>query len=210
MHAAVADDDPEAVERLLAAGADPRGIDGGNNSLLEMALGQWATNVVPVLLAHGADLDAPGADGFTPLRRAACGWSSWKIPYLLRLGAAVRPDKGGSPLLLIDVTRRDPGEDENMQRFRQRHLDRCAKTARLLIAAGAPVDVRDEEGMTPLHYTARNGYAECAEVLLKAGADLNATNRAGQTPLRVALDNQQADTVEVLRKHGAAESVPAP
>jgi ankyrin repeat protein len=210
LHAAVADDDPKAVARLLAAGADPRSVDCENGSLLEMALNQWATNVVPVLLAHGADLDAPGADGYTPLRRAACDWSSWKIPYLLRMGAAVRPDKGGNPLLLIDVTRRDPDEDEDMQRFRLRHAARCAKTAKLLIGAGASVDVRDEEGMTPLHHAARNGYAECAEVLLKAGAELNATNSAGQTPFAMATQSQQIHTADMLRKHGAAESAPTP
>lgn len=203
LHAAVSDNDAEAAARLLAAGADPRAIDCEDKSLLDMALNQWATNVVPVLLAHGADLNAPNADGYTPLRRAACVWSSWKIPYLLRLGAAVHPDKGGSPLLLIDVTRRDPGEDENMQRFRLRHVARCAKTARLLIGAGAPVDVRDEDGQTPLHHAALNGYAECAKVLLKAGADPDAMNAAGQTALDLAVAGGQTRVVNLLRKRRA-------
>lgn len=205
LHAAVGDDDPEAAERLLAAGADPRARDCENESLLEMALNQWATNVVPVLLAHGADLNEPGADGHTILRRAASVWSSWKIPHLLRLGAAVRPELGGSPLLLIDVTRLDPSGNEDRQRFRLRHLDRCAKTARLLIRAGAPVNIQDEEGMTPLHHAAHNGYAECAEVLLKAGADANATNAAGQTARDLAVAGGQTRIAEVLRKRSADE-----
>ncbi|MGD9782516.1 MAG: ankyrin repeat domain-containing protein [Kiritimatiellia bacterium] len=205
LFAAVADDDSDAAGRLLTAGADPRGVDGDNVSLLEMALSQWATNVVPVLLAHGADLNAPNADGYTPLRRAVRDWSSWKIPYLLRLGAAVRPEQGGSPLLMIDVVRRDPGEDEDKLRFRLRHLNRCAKTARLLIGAGAPVDVHDEDGQTPLHYAALNGYAECAKILLKAGADLNATNAAGQTALDLAVAHGQTHVAAVLRDCAAAD-----
>ena len=204
LHAAVSDDDPAAAERLLAEGADPRAVDSDNVSLLEMALNQWATNVVPVLLAHGADLNAPNAAGYTPLHRAARNWLSWKIPYLLRLGAAVRPEEGGSPLLLLDVVRREPGEDEKMQEFRRHRLAWCAKSARLLIAAGAALDVRDENGMTPLHHAALNGYAECAKVLLKAGSDASATNTAGQTALDLAVAAGQDEVAVVLRRGAPA------
>lgn len=196
LFAAVSDNDLEAAERLLAEGADPRAVDGDNMSLLEMALNQWATNVVPVLLAHGADLNAPNADGTTPLRRAARDWMSWKIPYLLRLGAAIHPE------LMLDVVRRDPGEDDKMQDFRRRQIARCAKTARLLLAAGAPVDVRDEDGLTPLHHAALNGYAECAKVLLNAGSDASATNAAGQTALDLAVVGGQTRVADLLRKRG--------
>ena len=204
LHAAVSDDDPEAAERLLAEGADPRAVDSDNVGLLEMALNQWATNVVPVLLAHGADLNAPGGDGYTPLRRAARNWLSWKIPYLLRLGATVRPEEGGSPLLLLDVVRREPGEDEKMQKFRRLRIAWCAKSARLLIAAGADLGVRDENGMTPLHHAALNGYAECAKVLMNAHIDESATNAAGQTALDLAVAAGQDEVAVVLRRGAPA------
>ena len=208
LHAAVSDDDPEAAERLLAEGADPCAVDGDNVSLLEMALNQWATNVVPVLLAHGADLNAPNAAGYTPLRRAACVSSSWKIPYLLRLGAAVRPEEGGSPLLLLDVVRREPDEDDHMRQFRELHIKRCAKTARLLIEAGAALDVRDADGLTPLHHAALNGYAECAKVFMNAHIDEGATNAAGQTALDLAVAAGQAEVAAVLRRGAPAEPLP--
>ena len=205
---AVSDDDAEAAERVLAEGADPCAVDADNESLLEMALNQWATNVVPVLLAHGADLNAPGADGYTPLRRAARNWLSWKIPYLLRMGATVRPEEGGSPLLLLDVVRREPGEDERTRSFRRLRIAWCAKSARLLIAAGAALDVRDENGMTPLHHAALNGYAECAKVLMNAHIDEGATNAAGQTALDVAVAAGQDEVATVLRR--GAPAAPSP
>lgn len=208
LHAAVADDDPEAAERLLAEGADPCTVDGDSLSLLEMALNQWATNVVPVLLAHGADLNAPGADGYTPLRRAARNWLSWKIPYLLRMGATVRPEEGGSPLLLLDVVRREPGEDDCMRSFRRHRMAWCAKSARLLIKAGAALDARDENGLTPLHHAALNGYAECAKVLMNAQIDEGATNAAGQTALDLAVAAGQAEVATVLRRGAPAEPPP--
>ena len=204
LFAAVADDDPEAAERALAEGADPCAVDGDNESLLDMALNQWATNVVPTLLAHGADLNAPNADGYTPLRHAARNWLSWKIPYLLRMGAAVRPEEGGSPLLLLDVVRREPGEDEKKRDFRRLRIAWCAKSARLLIAAGADLGVRDENGMTPLHHAALNGYAECAKVLMNAHIDESATNAAGQTALDLAVAAGQDEVAVVLRRGAPA------
>jgi|GEM_PF-2933247 ankyrin repeat protein len=209
LFAAVAADDPEAAESLLAEGADPCAVDADNESLLEMALNQWATNVVPVLLAHGADLNAPGADGYTPLRRAASNWLSWKIPYLLRMGAAVRPEEGGSPLLLLDVVRREPGEDDRMRSFRRQRIAWCAKSARLLIEAGAALDGRDADGLTPLHHAALNGYAECAKVLMNAHVDEGATNAAGQTALDLAVAAGQAEVAAVLRRGAPAEPPPA-
>lgn len=208
LHAAVSDDNAEAADRLLAEGADVRAMDCENQSLLERALNQWATNVVPVLLAHGADINAPEADGTTPLRRIAAHWLSWKIPYLLRMGAAASPEQGGSPQLLLDVTRRPSDESTNSWRCTPRQFHRAATTARFLIRAGAPVNVSDEDGMTPLHHAALNGYAQCADVLLKAGAELNVTNHAGLTPLEIAIQQQHAGTIAVLRKHGAVEDAP--
>jgi hypothetical protein len=208
LHAAVSDDNAEAADRLLAEGADVRAMDCENQSLLERALNQWATNVVPVLLAHGADINAPEADGTTPLRRIAAHWLSWKIPYVLRMGAAASPEQGGSPQLLLDVTRRPSDESTNSWRCTPRQFHRAATTARFLIRAGAPVNVSDEDGMTPLHHAALNGYAQCADVLLKAGAELNVTNHAGLTPLEIAIQQQHAGIIAVLRKHGAVEDAP--
>jgi len=174
-----------------------------------MALNQWATNVVPVLLEYGADLNAPYVNGLTPLRHIALNWLNWKIPYLLHQGAAVRPEEGGYALILIDVTRGDPGEDDGIRRFRSRKTSKCAKVAQLLIDAGAPVNIQDEEGMTPLHHAALHNYSKCAQVLLKAGADLKATNHAGQTPLDLAMERPKTRTAHLLREHEALEVDPS-
>ena len=206
LYQAVVEDDAQAAAQCLAEGADPHAVDCEGESLLEMAIGQWATNVVPVLLRHGVDINAPAADGITPLRRVVVHWLSWKIPYLLRMGAVASPAQGGSPLLLIDVTRRPLEVSANSWRNNPRFFSRGAKTARLLIQAGAPVNVSDEYGMTPLHHAAGNGYAECVRVLLNAGADAGATNAVGQTALDLAESGGHARIVEVLRKHPAGGS----
>ena len=78
-----------------------------------------------------------------------------------------------------------------------------------MIEAGAALDVRDENGLTPLHHAALNGYAECAKVLMNAHVDEGATNAAGQTALDMAVAAGQAEVATVLRRGAPAEPPPA-
>jgi tripartite-type tricarboxylate transporter receptor subunit TctC len=45
-----------------------------------------------------------------------------------------------------------------------------------LLGSGAPPDVRDASGRTPLHAAAASGSAQACKVLLAGGASLGATN----------------------------------
>ena len=56
------------------------------------------------------------------------------------------------------------------------------EAAKLLLQLGADVNVRHEDGGTPLHIAAFLGRAEIAELLIKEGADVNAKNRDGDPP----------------------------
>lgn len=77
--------------------------------------------------------------------------------------------------------------------------------ARLLIARGANVNCRGEEGGTPLHEAAGNGNLEFAKLLLDHGANVNAKDDKGKTPLTIALEYKKAPVVVLLREHGATE-----
>ena len=56
------------------------------------------------------------------------------------------------------------------------------EAAKLLIERGADLNVRQEDGGTPLHIAVALGRAEIAELLIKKGADVAAKNRGGQVP----------------------------
>ena len=56
------------------------------------------------------------------------------------------------------------------------------KAVKLLIQLGADVNVRQEDGGTPLHIAFFLGRAEISEILLKEGADVNVKNNRGEIP----------------------------
>jgi len=71
--------------------------------------------------------------------------------------------------------------------------------ARFLIARGANVNCRGEEGGTPLHEAAGNGQIELAKLLLAHGARVNAKDDSGKTPLSTALEYKQTEMAKLLR-----------
>ena len=61
-----------------------------------------------------------------------------------------------------------------------------ASAAEILIKAGASPNVKDYDGITPLHKAARSGNIKLLKVLLNAKADINAADNQGKTPLMYA------------------------
>jgi ankyrin repeat protein len=66
------------------------------------------------------------------------------------------------------------------------------------------VNVRDDDGRTPLHYPHRNTRhgEEMIELLIAHGADTSARDNEGRTPADQMLQNGRPDLAEVLRRHG--------
>jgi ankyrin repeat protein len=77
--------------------------------------------------------------------------------------------------------------------------------ARLLIARGANVNCRGEEGVSPLHEVAGNGQIEFAKLLLDHGANLNAKDDKGKTPLTTALEYKQTEMAKFLSNRKATQ-----
>lgn len=57
---------------------------------------------------------------------------------------------------------------------------------RVLLAAGAPLEARDDMGQTPLAVAAFFGRAEALDALLEAGARTDVTDTNGDTPAKLA------------------------
>ena len=78
-----------------------------------------------------------------------------------------------------------------------------AARVRWLLARGAPLDARDSDSWTALHWAAANGNADAAGALVAAGACLDTRSKARNTPLYWAAQGGHVAVVRVLVGGGA-------
>lgn len=72
-----------------------------------------------------------------------------------------------------------------------------------LLNAGADINAKDINEVTPLHEAALWGHKEVIELLLDYGADIEAHTDNGWTPLHSAVNRGVIDAVGLLLKRGA-------
>jgi ankyrin len=139
------------------------------------------------LIAKGADVNAPEADGTTALHWAVHRGDVELVRRLVRAGAKVnvRNDYGATPMSEAAVVA-DPAMIE------------------VLLTAGADVESPNADGQTALMVVARTSRVDAARLLLKRGANVNAVEAwRGQTALMWAAAQQQPAMVRELIAAGA-------
>lgn len=70
--------------------------------------------------------------------------------------------------------------------------------AKMLLEAGAAVNVAQQSGLTPLHSAAQNGNIELLIVLLEAGSEVNVRMEGGKTPADLAASKGFKDIAKIL------------
>ncbi len=139
------------------------------------------SNIVKILLEHGADVNYADTAGNTALHRAVKNEDIQTVGILLEAGADVNcANKHGETPLHTAVF------DENVQ---------CITA---LLNAGADINKTDNDGKTPLRVAAGRNLKMGAALLLAAGADKTITDKNGQTALDVAKQCKHADIVCLL------------
>ena len=84
-------------------------------------------------------------------------------------------------------------------------VNKSIEVGRLLLARGANVNPKNDDGGNPLHEAAGDGQMEFAKLLLDHGANINARDDKGNTPLAIALEYKQPEMAKLLRDHGAVQ-----
>ena len=102
------------------------------------------------------------------------------------------------------ATERDDHNDTPLH-----HAARAGHTeaVRMLLDAGAPVDIGDNENSTALDVASADGRLETVTLLLERGADIGHRDDFGMTALLFAAFNGQADVARFLIENGADAGV---
>jgi ankyrin repeat protein len=232
--APISSDDIETARLLLEAGTDPsryRDDDGQPVPIVWAAIrAGCGAELIDLLLAHQADPDVAGPDGYTPYRLATAAGRSDLCNVLRRYGAddhvsdadrflsaCLRADRAEAERQVEDdqglVARLDDNERATLVRAAERgNTDAVA----LMLDLGFPIESRGDNGGTALHVAAYSGSADTVRLLLECGADIEARDTTwNSTPLdwaAVGSGEQPSsnpapdwiDAVQTLLDHGAS------
>lgn len=72
--------------------------------------------------------------------------------------------------------------------------------AKLLVEAGADVNITDHKGWTPLHWAARIGDQDLFMLIVAGDADLLAEDREGCTPLDILSEHRHNDLLALMEQ----------
>jgi ankyrin repeat protein len=158
---------------------------------------------INALAARGASPNAKGREGFTPLMYSMSGRSTKGFKRLLEMGGDPNlQNERGQSAISFAASRHESeslklaiafGGDANVQaRLAPRYTDSSRPTpiydaidalnpenARLLIKAGADLNVKGSFGCTPLMAAAGHGSYQVMYLLLESGADFRAKDDSG-------------------------------
>jgi ankyrin repeat protein len=156
--AATRNDHVAIARALIAAGADVNAKDDIDDSPYLYAGAEGRIEILKMTLAAGADLKSTNRYGGTALIPAAHHGHPEAVRILL--GTAIDKDhvnKLGWTALLEAVILGDGGATHT-------------EIVRLLVEAGANVNLADRDGVTPLAHAKRRGFGEMARILESRGA----------------------------------------
>ncbi len=184
LHRAAEAGDLQTVKERLAKGDPVDRIWGLGWTALQLACFDGHLPIVRVLLKHGAQVNLADAElGMTPLHNAGINGHYTCASLLLRYGADINASmkRGASPLVVSSGSRETP-----------------PKLIRMLVDAGAMLDIQDKYGDTALHAAARWQRPDLCRVLLEAGARTDLRDDGSLTAQEVAQNTGYRPVIRVF------------
>ncbi|KAG0727620.1 Ankyrin repeat domain-containing protein 50 [Chionoecetes opilio] len=190
LHIAASRGYTDILELLLGHGAKIDSLDSSDRTALIVAVSRSNVKVVQLLLERGAKVNIEEIHGYTPLCEAVWHKDVRLVQMLLTAGAKVTQ----SHYLLHYAV-----------------LHRHYQLAEQLLSARCIVNLRDDNGDTPLIIAARTCQPALIKLLLKNGANANYPNGlTGTTPLHEAVEGTRdaqfvdfSTVFSLLCSHGA-------
>ncbi|MCL2802255.1 MAG: ankyrin repeat domain-containing protein [Treponema sp.] len=193
----------DVITVLLANGANPNLRDMHGDTPLHIAvILNRSSDIIQALLNGRSDVHVRNIEGKTPLYIAVQEKRTELIPVLLTYGSEIfaADNSGTSPfdiaarandstfeLLITEetVNSRDSAGNTMLHAV-VRNMGNSVQIGKIL-EKRAPVDARNRDGDTALHFAVRLNQRETGEFLILREASIYSLNSAGQSPLFLAL-----------------------
>lgn len=107
------------------------------------------------------------------------------------------------PVFSTFIYEDEPGNELKLDALHAFAREGDAENLIKCVDSGVPVNVKDSEGRTPLHWAVDRGHLNVTELLLSRNADVNEKDNEGQTPLHYAVVCERAEIAEFLVNHNA-------
>lgn len=194
------------VDILLTKGLDPGIRDNDGGTALIRASQANRIEVVERLLDLGVNVNLQTNDGKTALILAGMNGYVDIVDILLNSGAdSSLTDKSAKTVLDYAAMNR---HSEVVAMFDvkkfifQSAIDGDVETVRSYLDSGVAVDIRDNNGSTPLMEASSKGYAGVIALLLEYGADIAAQDKLSRSALDKAKANGHQEAIRLLIEAG--------
>jgi uncharacterized protein len=193
------------IRRLLKAGVDPNApLSELGETALMVAAQTGNVDAVAALLEHGADVNAREISrGGTAIMWAAAEAHPAVVKALIDHGADVNSRSG---VAAEGAAKDGPAQDQQSSGattalvLAARQDDR--ESARVLLDAGADINLTMSDGTSALVVAIINGHYELAKLLLDRGANVNLADSKGRTALYAAIEMRNMGVTDMPAPRG--------
>ncbi|XP_021379337.1 protein phosphatase 1 regulatory subunit 16A-like isoform X1 [Mizuhopecten yessoensis] len=212
---AAARNDIDDVRRLLTQGVNPNSTNEDGLTALHQCCIDDSEEMLKLLLEFGALVNAQDSEMWTPLHAAATCGHVHLCKHLIDKGAellAVNAD-GNMPYdICEDEVTLDYIETEMAKRgVTQEEIDdtrlvaekEMLKDMEYIVSQNGNLEYYTENGTTPLHIAAANGFMQVAEFLLDHHVSVDMRDRDSWLPIHAAACWLQPEMIELLVRNGA-------
>ncbi|XP_069113992.1 protein phosphatase 1 regulatory subunit 16A-like isoform X2 [Argopecten irradians] len=212
---AAARNDIDDVRRLLTQGVNPNSTNEDGLTALHQCCIDDSEEMLKLLLEFGAQVNAQDSEMWTALHAAATCGHVHLCKHLIEKGAellAVNAD-GNMPYdICEDEVTLDYIETEMAKRgITQEEIDETRliaekemlKDMEWIATQNGNLEYYTENGTTPLHIAAANGYMHVAEFLLDHHVSVDMRDRDSWQPIHAAACWLQPEMIELLVRNGA-------
>jgi len=179
----------EIVEHLLSKGAKVNDINGdyGTTALYRSCF-DGALDITKVLVDAGANINFKRMDGFSPLYIAVVNNQKHIVEYLVSKG--------------VNIDEKN-GQQENTALVKA-CFDGSLDIAKVLVDAGANMNLKTKDKISPLLYAVEYKHKHIVEYLISKGVNIDEKNgQVENTALIKACENGSLDIAKVLVDAGA-------